>query len=297
VQTGRGTRENLRLGLVLGVIGVIIFGGTLPFTRLAVEGLDPWFVTVGRASIAGMIAACVLIASRRRLPNATDLRVLLLISLCLVAGFPAFTALAMMDVEASHGGVVLGVIPLATAAFAVLVAGERPAPLFWLAAVAGAGIVTAFMLRDGLAGFGAGDLRLAGAVVSAALGYALSGMLARRMPGWEVISWALVLALPLSLPLTVLLWPVEISRVPGRAWLGFAYVTLLSQYLAFFAWNAGLAMGGVARIGQMQLLQPFVTLSIAAILNAERVGWLTWACAALVVAVVYAGMRAKHSGR
>ncbi|MGY6568534.1 MAG: DMT family transporter [Salinarimonas sp.] len=296
MQSGRGTRENLRLGLVLGAIGVIVFGGTLPFTRLAVEGLDAWFVTVGRASIAGMIAACVLIATRRRPPHAADLRVLFLISLCLVAGFPAFTALAMMDVEASHGGVVLGIIPLATAACAVLVAGERPAPLFWLAAVAGAGIVSAFMLRDGLSGLGAGDLRLAGAVVSAALGYALSGMLARRMPGWEVISWALVLALPLSLPLTVLLWPVEIAEVPGRAWLGFAYVTLLSQYLAFFAWNAGLAMGGVARIGQMQLLQPFVTLTIAAILNAERVGWVTWACAALVVAVVYAGVRAKRSG-
>lgn len=285
--------ERIGLGLMLGAVGVVIFGGTLPFTRLAVAGLDPWFVTVGRAAIAGILAALVLIATRRRLPDGRSLRILALISVCLVAGFPAFSALAMTRVEASHGGVVLGIMPLVTAVIAIRVAGERPAPAFWIAAIAGAVIVTGFALRDGVGGVGLGELWLAGTIVSGALGYALSGQLARRMPGWEVISWALVLALPFAVPAAILLWPSDTARVPASSWWGFAYVTLLSQYLAFFAWNAGLAMGGVSRVSQVQLLQIFVTLIIAGVLNQERIDALTWLVAALVVVIVHMASRAR----
>ena len=285
--------ERIGLGLMLGAVGVVIFGGTLPFTRLAVAGLDPWFVTVGRAAIAGGLAALVLLATRRRLPDARSLRILALISLCLVAGFPAFSALAMTRVEASHGGVVLGILPLVTAVIAIRVAGERPAPAFWVAAIAGAVIVTGFALRDGLGAIGLGELWLAGTIVSGALGYALSGQLARTMPGWEVISWALVLALPIAVPAAIVLWPSDMASVPASSWWGFAYVTLLSQYLAFFAWNAGLAMGGVSRVSQVQLLQIFVTLIIAALLNGEQIDALTWFVAALVVVIVRMASRAR----
>jgi len=285
--------ERIGLGLMLGAVGVVIFGGTLPFTRLAVAGLDPWFVTVGRAAIAGVLAALVLLATRRRLPDARSLRILALISLCLVAGFPAFSALAMTRVEASHGGVVLGILPLVTAVIAIRVAGERPAPAFWIAAIAGAMIVTGFALRDGISGVGFGELWLAGTIVSGALGYALSGQLARTMPGWEVISWALVLALPIAVPAAIALWPADMALVPESSWWGFAYVTLMSQYLAFFAWNAGLAMGGVSRVSQVQLLQIFVTLIIAAFLNGEQIDAVTWLVAALVVVIVRMASRAR----
>jgi drug/metabolite transporter (DMT)-like permease len=236
------------LGLLLGFVGVVIFGGTLPFTRLAVEALDPWFVSAGRAALSGLLAATTLVALRRPRPDAGDLRSLALAALCLVGGFPVLTALAMQSVPASHGGVVLGVLPLATAAMSALLSGERPSPAFWLAALAGAALVVGFALRDGGGRFERGDLYLAGAVAASSLGYVLSGRLAQRgLGGWEVISWILVISLPVTIPLTIVLAPSDPGAVPAWAWAGFAYVTILSQYFGFFAWNAGLSLGGISR--------------------------------------------------
>ena len=281
------------VGLLLGFIGVVLFGGSLPFTRLAMESLDPWFVTAARAALAGLLAGAVLLVLRRPLPDRAMLGRLAIVSLCLVAGFPGFTALALLTVGASHGGVVLGIMPLATALAAAALAGERPAPRFWLAAVVGAALVTGFALREGAGRLQPGDLLLAGAVVSAALGYALSGQLTRDLKsGWEVISWALVLALPVSAPLTVVLAPAEPASVSLASWIGLGYVAVLSQYVGFFAWNAGLAVGGIARVSQVQLLQTFVTLILAATLNGERVEALTWIVAALVVGLVLVGRKA-----
>jgi drug/metabolite transporter (DMT)-like permease len=281
------------LGLLLGLVGVVIFGGTLPFTRLAVEALDPWFVSAGRAALSGLLAAATLLALRRPKPDARDFRALALAAVCLVGGFPVFTALAMQSVPASHGGVVLGVLPLATAGVSALLDGERPSPAFWLAASAGAVLVVGFALRDGGGRFELGDLYLAGAVAASSLGYVLSGRLAQRgLSGWEVISWILVISLPVTIPLAVALAPSDPGAVPAGAWAGFAYVTVLSQYLGFFAWNAGLALGGIARVSQVQLLQTFVTLGIAASLNGERVDGPTWAAAIAVVGLVLVGRRA-----
>jgi len=281
------------IGLLLGFIGVVLFGGSLPFTRLAMESLDPWFVTAARAALAGLLAGAVLLVLRRPLPDRATLGRLAIVSLCLVAGFPGFTALALLTVGASHGGVVLGIMPLATALAGVVLAGERPAPRFWLAAFVGAALVTGFALREGAGRFQPGDLLLAGAVVSAAVGYALSGQLTRDLKsGWEVISWALVLALPVSAPLTVVLAPAEPASVSLASWIGLGYVAVLSQYVGFFAWNAGLAVGGIARVSQVQLLQTFVTLILAATLNGEQVEALTWIVAALVVGLVLVGRKA-----
>jgi drug/metabolite transporter (DMT)-like permease len=283
------------IGLALGFVGVVVFGGTLPFTRLAVETLDPWFVTAGRAALSGLLAAALLLVLRRRMPRGRTLTLLALVSFCLVGGFPIGTGLAMVTVEASRGGVILGVLPLATAAVGVVVSGERPPAKFWIAAVLGAALVVAFTLRDGVAGVSIGDSFLVLAIASAAVGYALSGQLARQMPGWEVISWALVVALPVTIPASLLLWPSDIAAVSVASWWGFFYVALFSQYLAFFAWNAGLALGGVARVSQVQLLQVFVTLGIAATLNRERVDALTWIAALVVVCVVLWGARARRA--
>lgn len=281
------------LGLLIGFVGVAIFGGTLPFTRIAVETLDPWFVTAGRASLSGLVAGAVLIALRRPMPDRANVAKMIWASLFIVGGFPALTAFAMTRVPASHGGVVLGVLPLATAAISAWMSGERPSGRFWLAAVAGAALVTAFALRDGGGRFDLGDLMLAAAVLCAAVGYNISGQLARAMTGWEVISWILVVSLPATLPLTWWFAPTAPAHVPASNWIAFAYVTLMSQYIGFFFWNAGLAIGGVTRVSQVQLLQTFVTLAVAAALNGERVDGLTWLVAVLVVALVVVGRRAR----
>jgi drug/metabolite transporter (DMT)-like permease len=281
------------LGLLIGFVGVAIFAGTLPFTRIAVEALDPWFVTAGRAALSGLLAAAVLLVLRRPLPDRASLIKIACASALVVGGFPACIALAMTSVEASHGGVVLGVLPLATAAIGAWASGERPSAGFWLAAMAGAALVAGFALREGGGRFAVGDLLLGGAVLCAAIGYNLSGQLTRVMSGWEAISWILVVALPVTVPATLWLAPSISADVPARCWIAFAYVTLMSQYIGFFFWNAGLALGGVARVSQVQLLQTFVTLLIAAALNSERVDAVTWVAAVLVVALVVAARQAR----
>ena len=280
------------LGLLLGFLGVCIFAGTLPFTRIAVESLSPGFIAAGRAALAGVLAGTTLLVLRRAWPGRADLLKSALGGLCLVGGFPLFTALAMQSVPAGHGGVVLGILPLATALISALIAGERPSAAFWIAAVIGAGLVVGFTLHEGGGGFEPGDLYLLAAVLSSSLGYVVSAQLVQRgYAGWEVISWILVVSLPLTVPVSLWLLPPDPAAVPAWSWIGFAYVTLLSQYLGFFAWNAGLALGGIARVSQVQLLQTFVTLIVAAILNGERVGVGTWLVAGAVVLVVLIGRR------
>lgn len=282
------------LGLVLGFVGVCIFAGTLPFTHIAVEHLSPLFVTTGRAAVSGLLALATLVALRRPWPTPRLALTMALVALCLVGGFPGFTALAMKGVPASHGGVVLGILPLATSAISTLIAGERPSPAFWLAALAGAGLVIGFTLYEGGGALGQGDLFLLAAAFASALGYVLSGKLVRQgMAGWEVISWVLVVALPVTVPVALWAIPDEPSAIPAWSWIGFVYVALMSQYLGFFAWNAGLALGGIAHVSQVQLLQTFVTLLIAAVLNREPIGLAAWFVAGAVFLLVVVANKAK----
>jgi len=287
------------LGFLLGFVGVVIFGATLPATRLAVGSFDPWFITFARATGAALPAVALLAVLRRRFPRG-QAGLLAIAALALIVGFPGFSSLAMTSVPAAHGGVVLGVLPLATAAAAVLVNGERPSPAFWLLALTGAGLVAAFALRDSAqgwaAGFAAGDIWLAAAAISAALGYAISGRLARQMPGWEVISWALLMALPIAAPLTALLWRADYLAAPVSHWTALGYLAAFSMFLGFFAWNAGLAMGGIARVSQVQLLQTFVTLAISAALLGEAVSLEMLAFALAVSAIVLLGRKARVAG-
>ncbi len=284
------------LGFLLGFTGVVIFGATLPATRLAVAAFDPWFVTFVRASGAALMAALLLAVLRRPFPRRHG-ALLAVAALTLVIGFPGFSSLAMTSVPAAHGGVVLGVLPLATAVAAVLVNGERPSPAFWLLALAGTGLVTAFALRQGAGGLAGGiargDIWLAAAAASAALGYAISGRLARHMPGWEVISWALLLALPVTAPLAAVLWQPAYLAAPAGSWTALSYLAAFSMFLGFFAWNAGLALGGVARVGQVQLLQTFVTLAIAAAILGEAISGEMLAFALAVSAIVLLGRKAR----
>jgi drug/metabolite transporter (DMT)-like permease len=288
------TSRREKLGLLLGFLGVCLFGGTLPATRLAVSAIDPLFLTAARATIAGCAGLLVLLAMRRPRPCRALTVELFLAGSCTILLFPLFTALAMMSVPASHGGVVLGIAPLTTTAAAALLVHERPSAGFWLASVAGAALVLVFILRrGGLSDVGLGDLYLIGCVISGSLGYTLSGRLSIKMPGWEVISWSVVMFLPLAALCTWLTWPANLAQVRWPAYAGLAYVGLVSQYSAFFVYNAGMAMSGVARVGQMLLLQPFVIVALSVPVNGERFDLETMLFAAAVVATVLIGQRMR----
>ncbi len=292
-QHEQSTMSRERLGLLLGFVGMAIFGGTLPATRIAVSAIDPVALTAMRTAIAGLCSLALLIALRRKFPPRHLWLQLAVASVCVVILFPFLMALAVQTVDAAHGGVVLGALPIATALVAVLITHERPKRLFWIASLAGAAIVVAFALRQGGGTLSAGDLLLFGAVAASATGYAFSGKLAASMPGWEVISWALVIALPLSLPVALFTLPADLGQIALKPWLAVLYVALFPQWIGFFAWNAGLAMGGIARVSQMQLLQPFVTFALAAIFIGETITPQIMLFAAAVVVTVAISTRTR----
>jgi drug/metabolite transporter (DMT)-like permease len=290
------THSREQLGLALGLAGVVLFGGTLPATRLAVTSFDPLLLSAVRASIAGCAGVAVLFAVRRPLPARKLWLDIVITGLCTIVGFPVLMALAMAHVPAAHGGVVLGIVPLATAAAATFVTHERPSLGFWLVGLVGAAIVIVFTLREGGGSFAIGDLFLAGTVVVGALGYALSGRLSLAMPGWEAICWQVALFLPLSLLAAFTLWPAQLGPVSSAGWAGLIYVSLVSQLSAFFVFNAAMARIGVARISQLMLLQPFVIIVLAAPVNGEpiRLDMLGYATAVLATVIVGQRMRVKR---
>lgn len=279
-------------GYLYGLIGVMIFAATLPMTHVALKGFSPAFITFGRAFGAAVVAVIVLAALGRRLPRAGRGR-LFLAGLLLAFGFPGFSSVAMQTVPASHGGIVLGVLPLMTACFAALFGGERPGLLFWAFAVAGALLVISFSLSGVDITPGIGDLWLGCAALAASCGYVISGKLARTMPGWEVIAWALVLIAPISLAGT--LWSLADGiDDPGPFELaGFTYLMLGSMFGGFVFWNRGLALGGIARVGQVQLLQSFFTIAFSALLLGETITPVKVAYAFAVALVVWMGRKAK----
>lgn len=270
-----------------------IFGGTLPATRIAVSAIDPIALTSLRTAIAGVCSLALLVVLRRPLPPRALWPQLLIAMLCVGILFPLLMSMGMQTVDASHGGVVLGILPIGTALVAVAITHERPRPLFWIASVAGAALVIAFALRQGGGALSAGDLLLFAAVAIAAIGYAFSGRLTASMPGWEVISWVLVMALPVSLPASLLAMPQDLTQIAPKPWLGLLYVALFSQWIGFFAWNAGMAMGGIARVSQVQLLQPFITFMLAALFNGETITPQIVLFASAVVATVAISTRTR----
>jgi drug/metabolite transporter (DMT)-like permease len=277
-------------GLWLGFVGVAIFSVTLPATRVAVQGLDAVTVGLGRAVVAAVIAAVILAASRAPWPRG-HWRRLAVVALGVVVGFPLFATVAMLSVPAAHGGVMLGVLPLATSVAGAVLGRDRPSLGFWLVAIAGSGLVVGFAVIEGAGGLQAADLWLLAAVASAGVGYAVGGELARTLGPWQVICWALVASLPFILPPVLWMLPAVEWRQPWPVWAGFAYVAVFSQLVGFFAWNRGLAIGGVARVSQVQLLQLFMTLGFAWLLLGEAISGLTLAFGTAVVATVAIGRR------
>ena len=281
-------------GMLLGLAGVAIFSLTLPFTRMAVAELDPAFVALGRALVAAVLAGAWLWWKGTPLPPRSALLPLSLVAGSCVVGFPWLTSIALRTLPASHGAVMIGVLPLATAAFAALRGKEKPSAGFWIMAMLGSAIVIGFALRQSGGSFQPADCLMFGAVLLAALGYAEGGRLAQTMGGQQVISWALVLSAPLLAPLVLWLsWPHfgGIAQAGARAWIGFAYVSVFSMFLGFFFWYRGLARGGIARVGQVQLVQPFLSLLGAALLLGEALELSNFLFALAVIAVVAAGRK------
>lgn len=275
---------------MLGFLGVAMFSASLPFTHVAVREFGVIFPSFGRAVIAGALAALVLRATRTPVPARHLWGRLALVVGGVVVGFPAFTGLALQHAPAGHGSVVIGLLPAATAGFSVLRTGTRPSGRYWAFAALGAAAIVVLTVARGSSSLALGDLYLVGAVASAAVGYTEGAIVSREIGGWQTISWAVVMALPVTLVLAVVgSAPVGFDE-PATAWISLAYLGAVSMFLGFFAWYAGLAMGGIARVSQVQLLQPMMSLVWATVFLHEHLDALIVAVA-LVVLVSVAGSR------
>ena len=279
-------------GMFLGLVGVVSFGLTLPATRFIIPYFEPVFIGLGRAVIASFVAALLLIATKQTRPSKNQFYQLLGVASGVVVGFPILSAWAMQTVPASHGGVVLGVLPLATAIVGSVVSNEKPSVAFWICGIVGSAVVIAYSLLQGVGEFQTGDFFLLGAIVSAATGYALGGKLSKEIGGWQVICWALVISFPFIIVPAWLEAPQDaVGSLPLNVILSFLYLALVSQLFGFFFWNKGLALGGVARVSQTQLLQPIVTLVASALLINETINVQTIVFAILVIVTVAIGKK------
>ena len=283
--------KNENKGMLLGMLAIAAFGLTLPATKIALSHLDPVFIGLGRAVFAAVIAAIILFWSKQNIPTKAQFTQLALVALGVVIGFPVLSSWAMVYVPATHGGVVFGILPLVTALVSVFIGHDRPSRSFWLVSCLGGALVVSYALIQGAGNLHLADLALLGAIISAAIGYAVGARLSFYLGGWQVICWALVLALPFILVPTIISAPDSFSAIPSATYVSFLYLALISQLLAFFAWYKGLALAGIARVSQTQLLQPFVTAFAAAILLNEVVELHTIVFIFLVAGSVWLGKK------
>jgi len=262
-------------GLIYGALGVMVFSLTLPATRMALTGFDPVFVGLGRAVVAACLSIVLLLVTKQPLPPWRFFPNFLAVASGGIIGFPLLSSLAMRDASASYGAVIIGLMPLATALFGVWRGGERTNRQFWICAIAGSSLVMAFALISGTGNISFADIALLGAVITASFSYAEGTVLARIFGSWQVICWSLVFVFPCLLPIVLHHAPVTTTAISGEAWLGFVYVSLFSMFIGFFAWYRGLFLGGIARIGQLQLMQPFLTILASSFLLQEPLSLMT----------------------
>jgi len=269
--TGSPATKKISSGWLNGFIGVLFFSGSMPATKLAVMDMNPFFVTVSRATIAGLLALVVLLVLKEKRPAKNTFVPLIIVAIGAVIGFPLLSAMALAHISSAHSLVFLGLLPLLTAVFAVLRGGEQPKPIFWLFSILGSLLVVGYAVYQGINTSPIGDLLMLAAIILCGLGYAEGARLSKTIGGWQVISWALVISLPLMLPLVFVFKPVTFATIGPDAWFGLAYISLFSMFIGFIFWYKGLAQGGIATVGQLQLLQPFFGLALAATLLHEEV--------------------------
>jgi len=282
--------ERSTAGWGSGFLGVVIFSGSLPATRIAVGGFTPLFLTSARAVVAALLGTLLLAALKQKRPDTRDLGPLAIVAVGVVIGFPLLTAQALLSITSAHSIVFIGLLPLATALFGVLRGGERPKPVFWLFSILGSLSVAGFALSQDESGSLQGDLLMVAAILLCGLGYAEGARLSRRLGGWQVISWALLLSLPIMAAVALASLPATWSAIGVPVWAGLAYVSVFSMLVGFVFWYRGLALGGIAAVSQLQLLQPFFGLLLAGLLLHEQVAPTMIAATALVVLCV-AGAR------
>ncbi|MBU6265287.1 MAG: DMT family transporter [Actinomycetales bacterium] len=281
-------------GVLWGLLGILIFSFTLPFTRIAVATINPLFLTTGRAALAALFALIVFAVVRPQRPNKNQVIRLIVVAAGVVIGFPLFTSLALQSVPSAHGTVVIALLPAVTALFVVIRTGERPSPLFWAASIAGAIAVLAFLaLSNGISGFSLPDIFLVLAVISAAMGYTEGGLLSRELGSWQTICWALIIALPVMAPLTAINVAIAPLSHEPVAWLCFLYTAIFSMFLGFFAWYRGLAIGPMTSVSQVQLSQPVFTLIWSAAILGETLTPDILIGGAVVIALAFTAVRAR----
>ncbi|WP_025825757.1 DMT family transporter [Acetobacter okinawensis] len=274
-----------------GLLGVIIFSGSLPATRVAVADFSPVFLTCARAVIAALLGSVFLFALRQPRPQRRDIVPLSLVAAGGVVGFPLLSALALQHITAAYSIVFIGLLPLATAIFGVLRGGEQPKPAFWLFSTIGGAVVAGFALYGSQAGNFAGDLLMVAAILVCGLAYAEGATLSRRLGGWQVISWSLLLSLPLMALIALAYLPTSWGHIQLSSWIGLGYVSVFSMLVGFIFWYQGLALGGIASVGQLQLLQPFLGLLLAALFLHEPIAWSMLASTLIVVLCVAGAKR------
>ncbi|MDP9936478.1 DMT family transporter [Paenarthrobacter nicotinovorans] len=282
-------------GVWWGLLGVVAFSFTVPLTRVAVEGMSPLFIGAGRAVVAAVLAALALGLTRQRFPRGVQWFRLAVVAGGIVAGFPLLTTFALTSTSASHGAVVIALLPAATATIAVIRGRERPRPLFWILTAVGVAAALVFALVQS-GGFGSlhwADLLLLGAVLAAAIGYAEGGLLARELGAWQTISWALVVASPVMIVLTLAALASGLPEASPVQWLSFAYLGAVSMFLGFFAWYHGLAIGPMAQVSQIQLVQPVMTIAWAGLLLGEPMTWTTVVGGLAVILCAGAAVRVR----
>ena len=290
-------RPSVRVGLAWALLGVVLFSFSLPLTKVAVGGFDPFFTAMARAVLAGGIALTVLVVRRVPFPPRAQLRPILFTMMGAVFGWPILVALALERTTSAHAAVISAFMPLTTALFAVIATHERVPRQFWYAAVGGTSALVVFALtRGGAEGADlVADLLMVGAVIFSSICYVAGAGVTRVMPGWQVISWVVVLALPVTVPASLVLWTTTSVEYDTTAlqWAALAGLGLSSMYLGFFAWYRGLSLAGVAYGSQVQQLQALLTLLWSALLLGESVTVGTVLAACLVIACVVWAQRSR----
>lgn len=280
-------------GMLIGFVGISIFSLTLPFTQMAVNEMSPFFVAFARASIAGICALILLIFTKSKFPNKIQIRRLIIIVIGVIYGFPIFTSIAMKTLPSSHSGIVLGILPLAMSLFAAIKYKEKPSSSFWMISIFGTFIVISYTFIDNNGSLMIEDLWLLFAILFAAIGYSEGGTLAKEMGSIGVISWALVISLPINLFASYLFYEINYASISFQAIISLTYVGLFSMFIGFFFWYKGIAIGGISRVGQVQLIQPFLTIVGAYFLTNEKITTLNILFAFMVLIVIIIGRKTK----
>ncbi|MDA9170849.1 DMT family transporter [Alphaproteobacteria bacterium] len=280
-------------GMLIGFVGIAIFSLTLPFTQMAVNEMSPFFLAFGRASIAGICALILLIFNKSKFPNRVQINKLIIIVVGVVYGFPIFTSIAMTTLPSSHSGIVLGILPLAMSLFAAIKYKEKPSLSFWLTSIFGTFMVISYTFMDNDGSLMIEDLWLLFAILFAAIGYSEGGILSKEMGSIAVISWALVISLPINLFASYVFYETSYATISFQAFMSLMYVGLFSMFIGFFFWYKGIAIGGISRVGQVQLIQPFLTIIGAYFLTNEKITFLNILFALIVLIVIIIGRRTK----